>query len=222
MIRIVVLVLLGLNLLYLGWSHWIDSDPAQLTAVTVGTKPAAARAPAAPPGPPPCATIGPLSDEALALQTRQKLEAAGWGVLRREVTETLHDGWWVHVDNTDQKQQARTLGTLERAGIKDAFAMPDDPQFRVSVGIFSVEARAEDRAAQAQKLKLDAVVSERLKEQVTIWLDVPGVARETMNDGRLVMAGIAADKLRVETCPPAAAVAPGAPAGPGAAIIPAP
>jgi hypothetical protein len=218
MIRFLVLILLGLNLLYLGWSQWIDGDRAQLTAVAASSKPAAP-APAAPADPPPCATIGPLSDELLALQVKQKLETAGWGVLRRDITETLHDGWWVHVDNADQKQQDRALSTLQRAGIRDAFAMPDDPQFRVSVGIFSVEARAQDRAAQAQKLKLDAVVTERMKDQVTIWLDVPGVARETMGDGRLVMAGIAVDKLRVESCPPAAPVAP---AGPAADIIPAP
>jgi hypothetical protein len=218
MIRFLVLILLGLNLLYLGWSQWIDGDRAQLTAVAASSKPAAP-APAAPADPPPCATIGPLSDELLALQVKQKLETAGWGVLRRDITETLHDGWWVHVDNADQKQQDRALSTLQRAGIRDAFAMPDDPQFRVSVGIFSVEARAQDRAAQAQKLKLDAVVTERMKDQVTIWLDVPGVARETMSDGRLVMAGIAVDKLRVESCPPAA---PDAPAGPAADIIPAP
>jgi hypothetical protein len=218
MIRLVVLVLLAINLLYLGWSQWVGKDLEQLTAVTASTTPPSP-APSVPVGPPPCATLGPFSDELLALQVQEKLEAAGWGVLRRVVSETLHEGWWVHVDNADAARQTRTVNTLRRAGIGDAFAMPDDPQFRVSVGIFSVEARAQDRAAQAQKLKLDAVVTERMKDQVTIWLDVPGVARETMSDGRLVMAGIAVDKLRVESCPPAA---PDAPAGPAADIIPAP
>jgi hypothetical protein len=222
MIRIVVLVLLATNLLYLGWSLSVRSDRDRLTAVTTSTQPAlpaASPPPAVPVGPPPCATLGPFTDELQALQVQEKLEAAGWGVLRRESSESVHEGWWVHVDNEDANQQTRTLNTLSRAGLGDAFAMPDDPQFRVSVGIFSVEDRAEDRAAQVQRLKLDAVVTERQRDQAVIWFDVPGVARETLSDGRLATAGVALDKLRVESCP---AAAPVAPAEPAVAIIPAP
>ncbi len=219
MIRIFVLVLLALNLLYLGWSQWISGDRTQLTAVATSARPAPPPAPAAPAGPPPCSTLGPFTDEPEALQVKQKLEAAGWDVLRREASETLHEGWWVHVDNADLKQQARVLDTLHRAGMRDAFALPDDSALRVSAGIFSGEDRAKDRAAQVQKLKLDAVVSERLREQAVIWFNVPGVARESMSDGRLATAGIALDKLRVEACPPEAPVAP---AEPAADIIPAP
>lgn len=218
MIRLVVLVLLAINLLYLGWSQWVGNDHEQLTAVIPGTEPRPP-APAVPVGPPPCATLGPFSDELQALQVQEKLEAAGWGVLRRVVSETLQEGWWVHVDNADAARQTRTLNALRRAGIGDAFAMPDDPQFQVSVGIFSEEDRAEDRAAQVQRLKLDAVVTERLRDQALIWFDVPGVARETLSDGRLATAGVALDKLRVESCPPAAEAAP---AEPAVAIIPAP
>jgi hypothetical protein len=219
MIRLAVLVLIAVNLLYLGWSQLVGKDREQLTAVTASTAPAVVAAPAAPVGPPPCATLGPFSDELQALQVEEKLKAVGWGVLRRQSAETRHEGWWVHVDNTDEAQQTRTLNALRRANIGDAFAMPDDPQFRVSVGIFSVEDRAEDRAAQVQRLRLDAVVSERLREQPVIWFDVPGVARETLGDGRLATAGVALDNLRVESCPPAAPVAPPEPA---VAIIPAP
>jgi len=112
------------------------------------------------------------------MQAQQKLEAAGWGVLRRQTSETTHEGWWVYVLNADAGSQARTLNAIRRAGISDAFAMPDDPEFRVSVGIFSEEDRAEDRAARVQKLKLDALVSERSRELAVFWFDVPGVARE--------------------------------------------
>jgi hypothetical protein len=219
MIRIVVLVLLTINLLYLGWSRWIRHGDTPLTAVTTEALAAKSAAPAAPATPPPCSTLGPFSDEMLADQVKGKLQAAGWGVLRRQASETLHEGWWVHVDNADQGEQTRTLNTLRRAGMRDAFAMPDDPKFSVSVGIFSVEARAEDRSSQVQRLKLDALVSERLRDQPAIWFDVPGVARETLSDGRLATAGIELDKLRVEACPP---VAPASPAEPAAAIIPAP
>jgi hypothetical protein len=71
----------------------------------------------------------------------------------------------------------------------------------VSVGIFSDEARAEDRAARVQRLKLDAVVTERMKDQSVYWLDVPGVAAQTLADGRLATLGVLTEGLRVETCP---------------------
>jgi hypothetical protein len=219
MIRIVVLALLALNLLYFGWSHWVGGKGAELKAVAADPAKARPAAPSLPAAPPPCATVGPFSDELAAMQAQQKLEAAGWGVLRRETSETTHEGWWVSVVNADAGAQARTLNAIRRAGISDAFAMPDDPEFRVSVGIFSEEDRAEDRAARVQKLKLDAVVSERSRELQVFWFDVPGVARETLSDGRLATAGIVLDKLRVESCPPAAAAAP---ATAPAAIIPAP
>jgi len=220
MSRILVLMLVAANLLYFGWAHWVDTGNARLTAVAASPRktPATPVAPK-PAGPPPCATLGPFADELTALQAQQKLEAAGWGLLRRDVTEALPDGWWVFVANSDASQQARTLNAIRRAGINDAFAMPDDPEHRVSVGIFGAEDRAEDRAARIQRLQLDAQVTERKREQLMIWFDVPGVARETLSDGRLVTTGIALDALRVETCPVAAQVAP---AEPATAIIPAP
>lgn len=215
MIRIVVMVLIAANLLYFGWSRWVDRDRQQLTAVAAApakVKPApvpAAATPAAPSAPPPCATLGPFGSEMEAAAAEKQLTTAGWGVMRREVSTPLREGYWVFVANQDSLLQARTLDLIRRAGIQDAFAMPEDPQFRVSVGIFTEENRAEDRAARVQKLKLDAVVAERTREQLAIWLDVPGVARETLADGRLNATGLQLERLRIETCPPMAAPAAG-------------
>jgi hypothetical protein len=204
MIRIVVLVLAAANLLYFGWAHWVDRADPGLTAVAASEpKPQAAAAPATP-APAPCATIGPFTTELEALAAEQKLMAAGWGLARREVTEQQREGYWVYVDTSDSNAQARTLNAIRASGIKDAFAMPDDRNFRVSVGVFQDENRAEDRASRVQKLKLDAVVRERMRDQQVIWIDVPGVARETLSDGRLASTGLPLDRLRVETCPEAA------------------
>ncbi len=223
MMRIAVFVLIAANLLYLGWSRWVGDDETRLTAVAAtGTAPRAAPAQPAAAPPPPCASLGPFIDDALAQQAQQKLEAAGWGVLRRTVNEESRQGWWVHVPNADAARQVRTLNAIRRAGINDAFAMPDDPEFTVSVGVFSEEARAEDRAAQVQRLKLDALVSERRQSHSAVWFDVPGVARETLSDGRLAATGIALDMLRVEACPAPvdAAPAPAVPAEAEAAAAP--
>ena len=145
MIRNLVMVLVAANLLFFAWSHWVDADTAQLTAVAASARKAPVLPPT-PPAPPPCATLGPFADELMAVQAQQKLQAAGWGLLRRDVQEQVRDGWWVHVANADAAGQARTLNAIRRAGINDAFSMPDDPQFLVSVGVFSDENRAEDRA----------------------------------------------------------------------------
>ncbi len=204
MIRIVVLVLAAANLLYFGWAHWVDrADPGLTAVAATQSKPQAAAAPP-PPAPAPCATIGPFTTELDTLAAEQKLTAVGWGLARREVTEQQRDGYWVYVDTSDSNAQARTLNAIRASGIKDAFAMPDDRNFRVSVGIFQDEDRAEDRASRVQRLKLDAVVRERTRDQQVIWIDVPGVARETLSDGRLAATGLPLDRLRVESCPEAA------------------
>lgn len=199
MMRIAVMVLVAANLLFLGWSQWIDRGQPRLSAVATATTPAAAR----PAPPPPCATLGPFPDETQAEQARQLLTTAGWGVVPRDVTAEVREGWWVYVANPDTDSQTRTLNAIRRAGIADAFAMPVDEQFRVSVGIFSDETRAEDRAGSVQRLQLDAVVAERNRAQSVTWFDIPGVARETLADGRLAGTGLALERLRVETCPPA-------------------
>jgi hypothetical protein len=214
MLRIVVLVLVAANVLYFGWSRWVgDADP-DLTAVTAAPRQPQAARPAAPPPPPPCATIGPFINDVDTIAAEQKLTAAGWGVLRRAVTEQQREGYWVYVTHADSNAQARTLNALRAAGIRDAFAMPDDPEYKVSVGIFNEEDRAEDRAQRVQRLKLDAMVQERLREQTVTWLDIPGVARETLADGRLEQSGLQLERLQIEACPatsqPAATAAPAA------------
>lgn len=195
MLRIVVMVLVAANLLYFGWSHFASDQPPALTAAPVAPRSAA------PAGPPPCATLGPFLDSQQAAAAEKELKEEGWGVLRRTAPEPVHDGWWVSVANADAAGQARTLDIIQRWGMRDASAMHDDPEFRVSVGIFSQEQRAEDRALMVQKLKLDAVVTERRTPKDAVWFDVPGVARETLSDGRLARTDLPLDKLRIETCP---------------------
>lgn len=210
MMRIAVLVLVAANLLYFGWSRWVDHDPPGLTAVaTMPRKPVPAP-PAPPPAPPPCATLGPFVNDIDVAAAEQQLVAAGWGILKRSVTEAVREGWWVYVANPGAAAQARTLNALRAAGLRDAFAMPDDPEHKVSVGIFTEEDRAEDRAARVQRLRLDAVVKERTSEQTVTWMDIPGVARETLADGRLAQTGLQLERLRIEACPSAAPSPPAA------------
>jgi hypothetical protein len=212
MLRLVLLVLVAANLLYFGWSHFAPGEQPVLTAVATGD---AATKKGAPSGPPPCATLGPFHDELMAELAEKELTRAGWRLQRRALNEEINDGWWVYVVNTSTATQLRTVEAIRRSGLRDAFAMPDDPEFRVSVGLFSDEQRAEDRAARVQRLRLDAVVRERRKQQPVIWFDLPGVARETLGDGRLASTGLPLETLRIEACPlptPAQEATPAAPA----------
>ncbi|MFO1504884.1 MAG: hypothetical protein U1F39_13875 [Steroidobacteraceae bacterium] len=201
MMRIAVFVLIAANLLYFGWTQWVDQDTPNLTAVAAAPRKPLATTPPPPPAPPPCAALGPFVNDIDAAAAEQKLTAAGWGVLKRNVTEQVREGWWVYVTNSSASAQARTLNAMRAAGLRDAFAMPDDPEHKVSAGIFSEESRAEDRASRVQRLRLDAVVKERTTEQSVTWIDIPGVARETLSDGRLEKTGLQLERLRIEACP---------------------
>jgi hypothetical protein len=208
MLRIVIFVLIAANLLFFGWSHWAHQEKPMLTAVATTS---AGRS-KAPPAAPPCATLGPFQDELLADQAEKQLTKAGWRSQRRASSEDVNDGWWVYVPNRDAAGQERTLRAIRGAGLRDAFSMVDSEDFSVSVGLFSEEQRAKDRAARIQKLRLDAVVKERRKQLTTVWFDMPGVARETLSDGRLADTDLPLEALRIEACPePAAAPATEAP-----------
>lgn len=200
MMRILVLVLLAANLLFFAWTALVGDDRPQLQAVAAGPR-TAPLPPEAPPPPPPCTTVGPFDTTAAADGLQRQLEGSGWGVLQREVTRQVADGYWVYVAGlTSVNDQNRVLRALRRTGIQDAFAMPDDPEFRVSVGIFSELPRAEDRARRVRVLRLDAQVTERMRDATETWLDVPGVAPATLVE-RLATAGIATDELKPATCP---------------------
>ena len=199
MIRLLALGLLAANLLFFGWTLLV-SDPAPvLQAVPPGKR----TAPLPPPPPPPCATLGPFKDEVTAEAVQRQVEKAGWGVLRRQVVLQANDGYWVYVSGlTSPADQARVLRALRRTGMQDVFAMPDDPEYRVSVGIFNDAQGAEERARRVRVLRLNAEVAERKRAQSEYWLDVPGVAARTLGDGRLVTAGVDVKDLTLEACPP--------------------
>jgi hypothetical protein len=199
MMRNIAWVLLAANLLFFGWTLMVSDEREPLRAV-----PAAARtAPLPPPPPPPCTTLGPFVNEVLAERLQRQMEAKGWGVIRRNLSTQVVDGYWVYVGGlTSTGDQERVLRALKRTGMQDAFAMPDDPEFRVSVGIFKEMEGAEDRARRVRVLRLNAVVSERKRDDIVLWLDVPGVDTRTLGN-RLAEAGVETIGLKLERCPPA-------------------
>jgi hypothetical protein len=194
--RNVVFALLAANVLYFAWSYWGAENKPMLTEVAVRNT-----ARAAPPAPPPCATLGPFQDELLAGSAESQLAGAGFNARRRDSTVEIDDGWWVYVTSADAAAQTRAVDALHRSGQRDAFAIPDDPEFRVSVGVFSDERRAEEQATRVRDLELNPVVEQRHKQQPQIWFDIPGMAREALADGRLNDLDLPLLDLRIEACP---------------------
>lgn len=195
--RNVVLALVVANVLYFAWAYWRGDNGPALTAVALRERPATEPAPV----PPACATLGPFTDEVLAESADTALAAAGLPAQRRSVPVEVNDGWWVYVTSDSAAAQARALDTVRRQVQRDAFAIPDDAQFRVSVGVFTDPQRAEERAERLRGVKLEPVVEERLKESEQTWFDVTGVAPEALSDGRLENLDLPLLDLRIEACP---------------------
>jgi len=223
MVRILVLVLVAANLLYFGWSQWVTEQQPRLVAPPAAA--AGAQAASAAAGLPAnqCTTLGPVADETRALVIEELLRDMQLIPSRRVVTSNVREGWWVYVNNADAATQARTLRVIQNAGIRDAFAMPDDPGFRVSVGLFMEEAGANRRADAVRALQLDARVSERLQQQTAVWFDLPDQPPSAVDMARFTAEGVDMQRLRLEACPSGADVSIDAilaPPAPGTATPP--
>jgi hypothetical protein len=204
MIRILVMVLLAANLLYFGWSQWLEDEQPRLLAPA----PAPAPEPAAPSSPAAdtataqaCTSVGPLREEAQALEIEQILRDTGLAPVIRSSSEELREGWWVYVASNDAPSQARALRAMQDAGLEEAFAMQDDPEHRISAGLLPDQAGAEALAATLRRLRLTPTVTERVEAQTVFWIDLPGTVRELVNLGRLEAEGVDLQRLRLEACP---------------------
>jgi hypothetical protein len=194
--RNLAFALIAANLLYFAWTYWGVHDKPMLVAVPASAQPVRAKPAAAPP----CATLGPFLDETMAERAGGQLTGAGMHAQRRDTTAQVHEGWWVYVASADAAARQRALEAIRRAGQRDAFAMPDDPAFRVSVGVFSDQQKAADLAARLQGTNLAAAVEERIKDQPEIWFDLPGMTPEALGDGRLENLDLPLLDLTVEAC----------------------
>lgn len=199
MIRIVVLVLAAANLLFLGWSQWIrDAEPrliapgAMSTASTIAPPPAESAAP--------CATVGPIREEVRAMEIEQLLRDMQLHPLRRSVIAEVPDGWWVYVASANAAGQSRALRAIRNAGLGDAIAMPDDPEFRVSLGVFSEESRARNRASAVEALRLEPVVAQRMAQETSFWFELPGTAPASVDLAELGAEGVDITALQVQAC----------------------
>ena len=199
--------LLVANLLFLAWVRWGVADgtlpvsPGQDVAVT---GPPPSRSPATTPGQPalPCTSLGPFPDVTAQSRAAELLGAAGKAPRSRTETLPVNDGYWVFVaDAPTATDPQPTLAAIRRAGIDDAYVIPDGPRVRIAVGMFHERTGAEQRAAELKRLQLTAVIEEHTRKEPRYWVDVPGETREGLSPSQLVQWGIKTEGLLTVTCP---------------------
>ncbi len=152
-----------------------------------------------------CESLGPFPVLATAEQTAATLSTAGYAPRQRRARGALPDGYMVVIGRLKgEADQARVIRRLTRGGLDDAFALPRlDDGYAVSVGLFSVQPRAERRALAVQRMGLEAAVVERTRPGTVYWLDVEQKLPAGEGGAPAFLQEFAdpALKLRIETCP---------------------
>ena len=205
--RLLFFTLLVANLLFLAWVRWGVSDqslpeiPRRDAAVTESPPPHSP-ATAADQTALPCASLGPFPDAAAQSRAAALLGAAGKAPRSRTETLPVNDGYWVFVaDPRTAADPQPTLAAIRRAGIDDAYVIPDGPRVRIAVGMFHERSGAEQRAAELRRLQLEAVIEEHTRKEPRYWIDVPGETRDGLSASQRAQWGIKTEDLLTATCP---------------------
>ena len=214
--RALILSLALANLLFLGWSRWIDrpvagrapvAGVAALKLAPAASVPLAARAELR------CASLGPFIDGETATAVGTALRSRGLEPRERVSGGQNADGYWVYIDNLrDADARARALKRLSKSGIRDAAVMASSGQ--ISVGLFSGQEGAELRAAAVRSAGLEPIIKPRLRPVDERWFDVELGGDVPLPAVDALMAGLAAAQ------PPSWGSCPGSAAPPAATPAP--
>jgi hypothetical protein len=123
----------------------------------------------------------------------------------------MWEGYWVSVGGLrTTAEESKLMKALERAGIRDARVLPDEPGGRrVSVGLFSERERADRRARAVKKLGYSAEVTERTQPGTVYWVDMDiGANDRSVPTEGLLSLDASGSRIEIRVCPtrePAAA-----------------
>jgi hypothetical protein len=176
-VRALFFALLLANIAFFGWAHWIDAPEAAAPAAgpekSVPTLALASSAPS-PAAPQRCRTLGPFANVAAAQTAAAALRVRGIAARDRSVERSVDDGYWVYIgDLSGAGDQQRALARLQKGGISDATLLSDaENAGRISLGIFSEQARAVRRAEQVRNLGFKPVLDLHQRVQRAFWLDM--------------------------------------------------
>ena len=217
--RVIFFGLLLVNLLYLGWSEWIDvpapparSSIAGLPRLTLASDLSAAQraalakkmslqTPAQQ-----CVSVGPFDDPAVAAKAATLLRSKSFAPQQRTAESSAVRRFWVYLEGfTSDASEMRVLHRLERAGIDDAEAMPVAAGGRrVSLGLFTDRERAASRAKVVKAMGFKPAMMERMLPGPVYWLDLTlpsGSAPVPVKDVSDLQPGGGSSPISVQPCP---------------------
>jgi hypothetical protein len=121
-----------------------------------------------------CTSVGPFADLAEASQAQASLRGAGFDPRQRVEQGELWVGYWVSVQELPTRAVADSaMQSLTESGITDVYLMPGgDPNFTLSLGVFSDYQRAQRRADQVRATGLEPKIEDRKRAGSVYWLDV--------------------------------------------------
>ena len=217
--RAALFVLIGLNLAFFAWSSWLAPEQAQMPASPKVDAPRLQLAQDTMPagdGNGTCVTVGPFASNELAARARQTLTDSGYPSRPREEATSVIDGFYVYLEApSTAAAERRLLDRLKKGGIEDAQAVGDlGAARRISLGIFSDEARAAAQSERVARLQLLPQIEAREAKGTAIWLDLTLKSDAPALEGQKFPAGDT--ELEFRACPPGVGGAGGTGGGPAA------
>jgi hypothetical protein len=120
-----------------------------------------------------CLRVGPFPRENDADSVRRALESREASVRQTTKAGQVWMGHWVQVADQGSRSKAEvTRDALIAAGIKDAYILPGDDDFRVSLGVFRLRSSANRVLEQSIELGYDTRVDDRFQPGKNFWLQV--------------------------------------------------
>lgn len=202
--RAFILVLLLLNLAFFAWAQWLAPKEA---ALPLSPKVNAPRLQLVSEGRTVvnsegdrCVTVGPFASNELAARARNTLTDSGYASLPREEQQRSVSGYWVFLESpTTDAAEKRLLDRLRRGGINDAQVVGEVGSRRISLGVFSEEARAFAQSERVARLQLLPQIEARETDGTAIWLDLQLKSDAPPLEGQKFQAGDS--ELEFRPCP---------------------
>ncbi|MGE0114931.1 MAG: SPOR domain-containing protein [Steroidobacteraceae bacterium] len=156
-----------------------------------------------------CISVGPLSSATELQQLQARVQDAGFTSNARNEQGEIFAGYWVSLQGFATRADAeQAMSRLRAAGVTDAYILPEEnPPNMLSLGVFSEQARAEQRREAIAKLGFQPQVQKRMRSGEVHWLDVTLQEPGQLLDPALLQpesGGIV--RLETRACPDAAAV----------------
>jgi hypothetical protein len=144
-----------------------------------------------------CMRVGPFPRESDADVVRATLQ--GKEATVRQITEEsqVWVGYWVQTAGQGSRATAEAIKEdLAAGGLPDAYILPKDSNYRISLGVFRLRASANTVVRQAHGMGVDTRVIERYQPGSNYWLLVRVPADKGLKPGDLQ--GLSGQILRTE------------------------